>query len=64
MPRKKRDPNMMNVHEAAAFFGVTPYTIREWCRTGRLPASKPGKAWRIQRRDAHALAQTNYGSED
>ena len=58
----KRDPNLMNVHEAAAFFGVTPYTIREWLKTGKLKGTKPGKSWRIHRADAHALAQATYGS--
>ena len=58
----KKDPNVMNVHEAAAFFGVTPYTIREWLKEGKLKGSKPGKAWRIERVDAVALAQTTYGS--
>jgi excisionase family DNA binding protein len=61
---RKKDPNVMNVHEAATFFGVTPYTIREWLKSGKLKGSKPGKSWRIERRDAHDLAQTNYGSDD
>ena len=38
----------INVDEAAAHFGVRPTTIREWARTGKIPAQKIGKAWKFK----------------
>lgn len=32
-----------NVKEAAALLGKSAYTVSEWCRQGRLPASRSGK---------------------
>jgi hypothetical protein len=29
-----------SVEEAAALFGKRPYTVREWCREGRIHATK------------------------
>lgn len=54
----------MTVKEAAAFFEVQPLTIREWCRTGRLKATRPGRAWRIRPQDVYDLAQIKYGDGD
>lgn len=54
----------MSVDEVAEFFEVKPATVREWCRTGRLKASKPGRDWKIFREDVHALAQSDYGSNE
>jgi excisionase family DNA binding protein len=42
------DP-LMKVGEAAAFYRVTEPTIHRWCRIGRLPAVRVGKAWLIPR---------------
>lgn len=52
----------MKVEEVAEFFEVTPATIREWCRSGRLRASRPGRDWKIRREDVETLAQAEYGS--
>lgn len=41
--------DVLNVEEAAEFLSVSPWTIREQARTGRLPARKIGKEWRFSR---------------
>lgn len=42
---------MYNTDEMAAIWGVTPYTVRLWCRDGRLPdnyvAKQRGGVWSI-----------------
>lgn len=55
---------MMSTKEAAEYFGVTPFTIREWCKDGTLKAVKPPgtKSWRIPRESVEKLVQTKYGS--
>lgn len=34
---------LLNVSEAAEFFGVDPETIRRWTRSGTIPGFKVGK---------------------
>lgn len=58
----KRSSPFMKVEEVAEFFDVRPTTIREWCRTGKLKAARPGRDWKIRREDVHELAQQQYGS--
>jgi excisionase family DNA binding protein len=38
----------MTPEAAAAFLGVTPDTIREWARAGKIPAHKFGRLWRFK----------------
>lgn len=45
----------LNVAEVAAAFDLGPVTIYRWCRSGRLPAVKVGKEWRIHRAALAAL---------
>ena len=40
---------VLNVDEAADLPGVSPWTIREQARQGRLPGRKVGKEWRFSR---------------
>jgi excisionase family DNA binding protein len=40
---------LLNVEEAAEYLGVGPVTVYRWCREGRLPCLKVGRAWRVRR---------------
>lgn len=40
---------LLGVDAVAAYLDVHPMTIYRWCRDGRLPALKVGKAWRVPR---------------
>lgn len=44
-----QDKAWLEVVEVAAHLGVEPVTVYRWCRAGRLPCIKLGKAWRIRR---------------
>lgn len=44
-----RDRELLTAEEAAAYLRVSQYTIWRWCRTGRLPAFRIGRAWRIRK---------------
>lgn len=37
----------LTVRETARYLKITPNTVMIWCRTGRLPAVKMGRQWRI-----------------
>lgn len=41
--------------EAATQLKVTPFTIREYLKSGKLNGFKMGKAWRIKESDLEAL---------
>jgi len=43
------DKAVMNTEEAAELLGLSPYTIREFAREGRIPGRKIGKEWRFSR---------------
>jgi excisionase family DNA binding protein len=46
MPESK---DVLNVEETAILLGVSPWTVRELARQGRLPGRKVGKEWRFSR---------------
>jgi excisionase family DNA binding protein len=39
----------------AKFFGVSEETVWEWCKTGKLPAFKIGKKWRVRVSDLQKI---------
>lgn len=41
-------PKWLTPEEVSDILQVSPKTIREWCRCGKLPARKFGKLWRIK----------------
>jgi|GEM_PF-1049424 excisionase family DNA binding protein len=43
--------DVLTVDEIADYLRVSRATICRWCGTGRLPAFKIGKSWRVQRND-------------
>ena len=42
---------MLTVDEVAEYLRVSRATICRWCGTGKLPAFKVGKSWRVQQKD-------------
>jgi excisionase family DNA binding protein len=41
--------DVLNSDEAAAFLGLSVFTVREFARQGKIPARKVGKEWRFSR---------------
>lgn len=48
--------NSMSVDEVAGELGITPRTVREYCKTGQIKGCKVGREWRILRSENPALA--------
>lgn len=44
-----RDAGLLTTEAAAAAAGVTPGTVRDWIRAGRLQASRAGRRLRVRR---------------
>lgn len=46
---------LLTPEEAAEIFAVSPKSIREWLRQGKLKGSKVGRLWRIKQSDLEAF---------
>jgi len=44
-----------DAQKLAKFFGVSRKTARDWCKTGKLPAFKIGKEWKVRVEDLQRL---------
>jgi excisionase family DNA binding protein len=51
----KAEPSIYDAGRLAKFFGVSQKTIRVWCKSGKLPAFKIGKEWKVRREDLQKL---------
>lgn len=47
-------PNLLTAAEAAEVLRMTPWEIRRKIRDGKIPATKPGRAWLIDEDDLAA----------
>lgn len=52
-------PEVLKVAEVASYLRVSETTVWRWCSTGKLPAFRIGKGWRVYRADLelHIKAQ-------
>ena len=44
--------------------GVREFTVREWCRTGRIKAYKIANEWKILHSDFVAFCQKEWGASN
>jgi len=51
------EDGFIGLDDAAAYLGVSPATARRWCESGRLPATKEGRHWKIRRADLGRIAK-------
>jgi excisionase family DNA binding protein len=52
---------LLAVDQLAREFQLTPQTVRNWIKSGLLPAAKVGRAFRIKREDVNALLSRQQG---
>lgn len=53
-------PHLLTTWQAARYCGVSPYTVRNWVNSGRLPAFRtPGGHRRIRRQDLDAFLEAH-----
>ena len=43
------EKDVLNSEEAAAFLGLSVFTVRDYARAGKIPGRKVGKEWRFSR---------------
>lgn len=49
---------MLTTKQAAAILGIAARTVKDYCRTGRLTATKYGRDWLIDQRNLDAYRQS------
>jgi excisionase family DNA binding protein len=52
-------PQLVTPEEAAAYLGISPYTVRERLKEGSLPGRKHGARWLIRVVDLVAYVEPN-----
>lgn len=53
----KKAKEYYSINEAAEILSVHPNTIRNWIRSGALPAGRAGYQWRIAEEDLRAIVE-------
>ena len=57
---------LFKVSEVAKLFDVTPYTVREWLKSGKMKGIKMGDGvkphWRITKSEVNAFGTRMYGN--
>jgi len=54
---------LLRVETAGRLLDASSSTVLHWIRTGKLPAVKIGRGWRIRRTDIDALQQEARASQ-
>ena len=54
---------LLTVAEVAEYLRITERTTREMIKSGKLPAAKLSKEWRIKRADVEKLLDTESGKQ-
>jgi excisionase family DNA binding protein len=63
MQQDQIQPSILTIAEVASYLRVSETTIWRWCNSGRLPAFRLGRAWRVRRTDLEEMIDTSSHSE-
>ena len=53
-------PETLDLQQAATFLCMSPASLREKAKSGRIPGAKPGKRWVFLRKDLEAYLRSLY----
>ena len=57
MPIQFKDKELYSVKELEKILPITPLTIREYIRKGKIKGSKIGKSWFVKKEDLEAFLE-------
>jgi excisionase family DNA binding protein len=52
---------LFTAEQVAAILQVSPKTVKDWLRAGKLTGCKIGRLWRVKPADLEAFIQTSRG---
>ena len=58
------EKEILSVKETAAFLGIRRETVSFLLNSNKLPGSKIGRIWRIQRKDIYKYLEDNKPSKE
>ena len=64
MPIKFSEKELYSVRELEKILPITPLTIREYIRKGKIKGSKIGKNWYVKKQDLEAFLEGNKVGEE
>ncbi len=50
-------PELYSPEEVANILGVSPHTVRQWCRDSRIKALKVGRLWKVHRSEVDKIIE-------
>ncbi len=53
-------PDLLTVTEIANYLRVSETTVWRWCSTGKLPAFRIGRGWRVRRSDLDEYIKRSF----
>ena len=60
MNQNQPSSEVLTVNEIAGYLRVSETTVWRWCNSGKLPAFRIGRSWRIRRTDLEQHINTAY----
>jgi len=65
MNQNQPSSEVLTVNEIAGYLRVSETTVWRWCNSGKLPAFRIGRSWRIRRTDLeqhikHGVASNEF----
>src|SRR5215218_5047448 len=57
----RNEEGLLSLSETARMLNVSERTIHRWIQDGRLPAYKPGRAYRFRTRDIETFLEEHRG---
>lgn len=61
MINQSRLSDVLTIDEIAEYLRVSKTTVCRWCNSGKLPAFRIGRGWRVQYRDLELFIRPNSG---
>lgn len=57
-------PDVLTAGEVATYLRISKTTVCRWCNTGKLPAFRIGRSWRVQRSDLELCIRRHMAESD
>lgn len=54
---------ILNVKSASEFLGISPNSLRNLAKSGKIPAARIGRAWRFVQADLEKYLRNQYVSD-
>jgi excisionase family DNA binding protein len=64
MNQNQQSSEVLTVTEIAGYLRVSETTVWRWCNSGKLPAFRIGRSWRMRRTDLERQIRQSVGEPE